>query len=127
MTKKIISTPNAPTAIGPYSQAVEAGGQVFVCGQIPLDPATGALVAGGVAMQAEQALLNLRAVLAAAGLSLGDVVKTTVFLKNLGDFATVNEVYARHFSADCPARSCVEVSRLPKEALVEIEAIAVRG
>ncbi len=124
--KTVITTTAAPGAIGPYSQAIEANGLVFVSGQIPLDPATGAFVPGGVEVQAEQSLKNLKAVLEAAGCSLADVVKTTVFLTNMGDFATVNEVYARFFTAECPARSAVQVGALPKGALVEIEAIAAK-
>ena len=124
--KTVITTTAAPGAIGPYSQAIEANGLIFVSGQIPLDPATGAFVPGGVEVQAEQSLKNLKAVLEAAGCSLADVVKTTVFLTNMGDFAAVNEVYARFFTAECPARSAVQVGALPKGALVEIEAIAAK-
>ena len=124
--KTVIATTAAPGAIGPYSQAIEANGFVFVSGQIPLDPATGAFVPGGVEAQAEQSLKNLKAVLEAAGYSLADVVKTTVFLTNMGDFAAVNAVYARFFTAECPARSAVQVGALPKGALVEIEAIAAK-
>lgn len=124
--KTVIATTAAPGAIGPYSQAIEANGLVFVSGQIPLDPATGAFVPGGVEAQAEQSLKNLKAVLEAAGCSLADVVKTTVFLTNMGDFAAVNEMYARFFTAECPARSAVQVGALPKGALVEIEAIAAK-
>ncbi len=124
--KTVIATTAAPGAIGPYSQAIEANGLVFVSGQIPLDPATGAFIPGGVEAQAEQSLKNLKAVLEAAGCSLADVVKTTVFLTNMGDFAAVNEVYARFFTAECPARSAVQVGALPKGALVEIEAIAAK-
>lgn len=124
--KNSIATTAAPGAIGPYSQAIEAGGFVFVSGQIPLDPATGAFVPGGVEEQAEQCLKNLTAVLAAAGCTTGDVVKTTVFLTDMGSFAAVNAVYAKFFTAECPARSAVQVGALPKGALVEIEAIAVK-
>ena len=124
--KKVISTTNAPAAIGPYSQAIEANGFVFVSGQIPLDPATGAFVPGGVEEQAEQSLKNLKAVLAGAGCTLGDVVKTTVFLSDMNNFSVMNEVYATFFPQNPPARSAVEVARLPKNALVEIEAIACR-
>lgn len=106
--------------------AIEANGFVFVSGQIPLDPATGAFVPGGVEEQAEQSLRNLKAVLAGAGCTLGDVVKTTVFLTDMGAFAAVNAVYAKYFEGDCPARSAVQVGALPKGALVEIEAIAVK-
>ena len=122
--KNVISTENAPGAIGPYSQAIRANGFVFVSGQIPLDPATGAFVPGGVEEQAEQCLKNLTAVLAAAGCERSDVVKTTVFLTDMGDFAAVNAVYAKYFTECCPARSAVQVGALPKGALVEIEAIA---
>ena len=125
MSKQIVSTPNAPAAIGPYSQAIKAGGLLFLSGQIPLDPKTGTVVPGCVSCQAEQALKNMTAVLAAEGLTPADVVKTTVFLKDMNDFATVNEVYGKYFPTDAPARSCVEVARLPKDVLVEVEAIAV--
>ena len=121
----IISTKNAPAAIGPYSQAVEAGGFVFTSGQIALDPETGALVSGGIEAQAEQVIKNLRAVLEAAGSGLHKVVKTTCFLSSMGDFAAFNEVYAKYFTGK-PARSCVEVSALPKGAAVEIEAVAIK-
>ncbi|MBQ3860560.1 MAG: RidA family protein [Clostridia bacterium] len=121
---KIIETKNAPAAIGPYSQAISAGGFVYTSGQIPIDPATGKIEGEDAAAQAERVIQNLDAVLRAAGSSLGNVVKTTCFLKNMGDFAAFNEVYAKHFPQK-PARSCVEVSALPKGALVEIEAVAV--
>ncbi len=124
--KKIVATTAAPGAIGPYSQAIEANGFVFASGQIPLDPATGVFAIGGVEEQAEQALKNLKAVLAAAGCELSDVVKTTVFLTDMGDFAKVNAVYAKFFEAECPARSAVQVGALPKGALVEVEAIAAK-
>ncbi len=124
MSKKEVSTEHAPRAIGPYSQGVCAGSMVFVSGQIPVNPQTGS-IAEGVAAQAEQALNNVGAVLEAAGASCADVVKTTVFLKDMGGFAQVNEVYARFFTAPYPARACVEVARLPKDVLVEVEAIAV--
>ena len=124
--KTVIATTAAPGAIGPYSQAIEANGFVFVSGQIPLDPATGAFVPGGVEEQAEQSLRNLKAVLAGAGCTLGDVVKTTVFLSDMNNFSAMNEVYATFFPQNPPARSAVEVARLPKNALVEIEAIACR-
>ena len=124
--KTVIATTAAPGAIGPYSQAIEANGFVFVSGQIPLDPATGAFVPGGVEEQAEQSLRNLKAVLAGAGCTLGDVVKTTVFLSDMNNFSAMNEGYATFFPQNPPARSAVEVARLPKNALVEIEAIACR-
>ena len=123
--KQIIQTKQAPQAIGPYSQAVRAGGFVFASGQIPLDSQTGEFVAGGVAEQTEQVLRNLSAVLEAAGTSLERVVKTTVFLADMNDFAAMNEVYGRYFSEDAPARATVEAARLPRDARVEIEAIAM--
>ncbi len=126
MSRTAVSTPLAPAAIGPYSQAIDAGGLVFCSGQLGLDPATGALVEGGVGAQAERAMLNLRAVLDAAGLSLGDVVKTTIFLADIADFAAVNAVYGQFLTDPPPARSTVEVAALPKGSLVEIEAIARR-
>lgn len=123
--KTVISTPNAPAAIGPYSQAIQAGNLLFVSGQIPLDPATGALI-GEATIQAQTArvLENLSAVLAQAGATVDSVVKTTVFLKDMEDFAEMNRVYQSFFQRDCPARSAVQVARLPKDVLVEIEAIA---
>ena len=122
-----IKTLNAPAAIGPYSQAIDSGaGLVFVSGQLPVDPATGAFPEGGVKEQTRQSLLNASAILGAAGLGLGNVVKTTVFLADMGDFAAMNEVYAAFFSAPFPARSAVAVKTLPKGALVEIECIAVK-
>ncbi len=122
-----IKTLNAPAAIGPYSQAIDSGaGLVFVSGQLPIDPATGAFPEGGVKEQTRQSLLNASAILGAAGLGLGNVVKTTVFLADMGDFAAMNEVYAAFFSAPFPARSAVAVKTLPKGALVEIECIAVK-
>jgi 2-iminobutanoate/2-iminopropanoate deaminase len=126
MEKQVIATGRAPAAIGPYSQGIAAGELVFVSGQIPVDPATGAMPEG-IAAQAEQSLKNLSAVLEAAGSSMGGVVKTTCFLKDMGDFAAFNEVYARFFPAGgAPARSAVAAAALPKGALVEIEAIALR-
>jgi 2-iminobutanoate/2-iminopropanoate deaminase len=122
--KEIISTPTAPAAIGPYSQAVRANGLVFCSGQIPLDPSTGQIVDGGVEAQTERVLDNLRAVLEAAGASLATVVKTTIFLQDITDFGAVNGVYARYFPADAPARSTVQAARLPRDVKVEIEAIA---
>ena len=127
--KMMISTSEAPAAIGPYSQAVRAGGMVFTSGQVALDPATGTLIAGGLREQTARALENLAAVLAEAELDLANVVKTTVFLKDMNDFAAMNEVYAHYIAPEGvvpPARSTVEVARLPKDALVEIEAIAVQ-
>ena len=124
MEKIIISTEQAPKAIGPYSQAVRFGNLVFLSGQLGLDPATGTLKDGIVA-QTRQALDNIGAILTSLGLTYAHVVKTTVFVKDLDDFATVNDIYGTVFGQDAPARSCVEVSRLPKRALVEIECIAV--
>jgi 2-iminobutanoate/2-iminopropanoate deaminase len=123
--KQIISTEKAPAAIGPYSQAVEAGGMVYTSGQIPVDPATGE-IPEGIEAQAEQVLKNVKNLLEAAGTSLENVVKTTVFIKNMEDFGTINGIYARYFAERCPARSCVEVARLPKDVLMEMEAIAVK-
>lgn len=122
--KKIISTDKAPAAIGPYSQAIEVNGMIFTSGVIPIDPATGELVTGSIEAQADQAIGNLAALLKEAGSSTAKVVKTTVFIKDMNDFAKVNEVYAKYFTEDFPARSCVEVARLPKDVLIEIEAIA---
>ena len=124
MSKEIISTPNAPAAIGPYSQAVKAGGFLYLSGQIPLDPQTMAVVPGCVACQTEQALKNMSAVLESQGLTTDDVVKTTVFIKDMNDFGLVNGIYAEYFTEPYPARSCVEVARLPKDVLVECEIIA---
>lgn len=123
MANEIISTTKAPGAIGPYSQAVRAGDMLFTSGQLGLDPATGAL-AEGVRAQAEQALKNLGAILNEAGLDYKDVVKTVVFIKNMADFKTVNEVYAQYFTGNYPARSCVEVAALPMGGLVEVECVA---
>ncbi|MGA9752930.1 MAG: RidA family protein [Acidobacteriota bacterium] len=127
MRREIVRTDGAPKAIGPYSQAVRAGGLVFCSGQIPLDPATMTVVEGGVAEQTRRVLQNLGAVLDAAGASLGTVVKTTVFLKDMSDFAAMNEAYAEFFPSDPPARATVEVARLPKDVRVEIEVIALAG
>lgn len=124
--KKVISTVEAPQAIGPYSQAIEAGGFVFVSGQIPLIPATGELVEGSVEVQTARVLENLKAILEAAGSSLESVVKTTVYITNMDDFAKVNGIYGQYFQENPPARVCVEVSKLPKGALVEIDVIAAR-
>ena len=124
MGRAVISTDNAPAAIGPYSQAIVANGFVFVSGQIPIDPATGQIEPGGIAEQAKRVLENLKAVLEAAGSSLADVVKTTIYITDLSNFAVVNEVYGGYFEIDPPARATVEVCRLPKDALIEIEAVA---
>ena len=124
MAKNIIATKNAPGAIGPYSQGIRANGFVFASGQIGLNPATGELVKGGIAEQSRQVLLNVKNVLEAAGSGLDKAVKTTVFLKDINDFAAMNAVYSEFFKTDCPARSAVQVAALPKGALVEIEVIA---
>ena len=125
MDRQIIRTDQAPAAIGPYSQAVKANGFVFVSGQIPLDPATGQLVGGDIREQARQSLRNIEQILAAAGSSMGRVVKATVFLREMNDYAAVNEVYAEFFGDAKPARAAVQVARLPKDAGVEIEVIAL--
>lgn len=125
--KNIISTDKAPQAIGPYSQAIEVNGMVFTSGVIPIIPATGELVTGGIEEQADQAIGNLKALLEESGVSMENVVKTTVFIKNMDDFGKVNEVYAKYFTSQFPARSCVEVARLPKDVLIEIEAIGIKG
>lgn len=123
--KEIIATDRAPRAIGPYSQAVRAGNFVYASGQIPIDPVTGEFIAGGIAEQTEQVLRNVSAVLEAAGLGLNRVVKTTVFLLDMNDFVAMNEVYARFFPENPPARATVQAARLPRDARVEIEAIAI--
>lgn len=125
IVKEIVATERAPRAIGPYSQAVRAGNLLFASGQIPIDPATGEFVAGGVGEQTEQVMRNLTAVFEAAGASLGQVVKTTVFLSDMNDFTAMNEVYGRFFGENPPARATVQAARLPRDAKVEIEAIAV--
>lgn len=127
MDREIISTGNAPAAVGPYSQAVRCGDLLYTAGQIGLDPQTGKLVAGGILAQTHQALANLRAILASAGTSMAQVVKTTVYLQDIQDFGAMNQVYAEFFPADPPARSAVQVAALPLGALVEIEAVAVLG
>lgn len=124
--KQQINTAAAPAAIGPYSQAIEAGGMIFVSGQLPIDPSTGAFAGGGIKELTRQSLSNMKAILAEAGLTMDNVVKTTVFLADMADFAEMNEVYASFFQGVCPARSAVAVKTLPKEARVEIECIAVR-
>jgi 2-iminobutanoate/2-iminopropanoate deaminase len=126
-TKRIISTDRAPKAIGPYSQAVISGGLAFLCGQGPIDPATGCVVEGDITAQTERVLQNLSAVLEACGSSLAQVLKVTVFLADLNDFRKMNQVYARYFPADPPARTTVEAARLPLDTLVEIDAIAEVG
>lgn len=123
--KKVISTDKAPAAIGPYSQAIEVNDMIFTSGQLPVNPATGE-IAETVEEQAEQAFKNVAAVLAAAGTDMEHVIKTTVFIKEMNDFAKINEIYAKFFTTAFPARSCVEAARLPKDVLLEIEAIAVK-
>ncbi len=125
MSKQIIHSDSAPKAIGPYSQAVKAGGLVYCSGQIPLDPATMELVQGSVAAQTRQVMENLEAVLAAAGSSLAQVVKTTVFLRDMNDFAEMNAAYGEYFKVDPPARATVQVARLPKDVAVEIDCVAL--
>jgi 2-iminobutanoate/2-iminopropanoate deaminase len=127
MQRERITTPHAPAAIGPYSQAIACGELVFASGQIALDPQTGQLIEGDVRAQTRQALENLSAVLRQAGMSLAQVAKTTVFLTTMGNFAAMNEVYGEYFGGEPPARSTVAVAELPRAALVEIEAIAIRG
>ncbi len=123
--REVIATNDGPKAIGPYSQAIKTNGLIFLSGQIPLDPNTQQLIEGDVAAQTERVLQNVSGILSAAGSSLAQVVKTTVFLKNMSDFAAMNETYGRYFSQTPPARSTVEVARLPKDVLVEIEVIAL--
>ena len=123
--KEIVATERAPRAIGPYSQAVRSGNFLFASGQIPIDPATGEFVAGGITEQTEQVMRNVSAILEAAGAGLQQVVKTTVFLADMDDFTAMNEVYSRFFSEDPPARATVQAARLPRDARVEIEAIAI--
>lgn len=124
--KKVISTTNAPAAIGPYSQAIEVNGMLFISGQIPIDPATGEIVAGGITEQTAQSFKNVKAILTEAGYTFDNVVKTTVFLSDMGNFAAMNEVYAKQFNGDFPARSAVAVKTLPKNVLVEVETIAAK-
>lgn len=124
MTKTIVQTPNAPAAIGPYSQAVGFGGMFFLSGQIALDPTTGVMLEGGVEAQTRRVMENLRAVLAGAGLDFSHVLRATIYLKNMTDFQVVNSVYGEYFDENPPARATIEVSRLPKDAVVEIDMIA---
>lgn len=126
MSKKI-QTQNAPAAIGPYSQAIQAGGTIYVSGQLPINPATGEFAGADIRAQARQSLENIKAILAAAGADMAHVVKTTVLLQDMADFAAMNEVYAEYFSEPYPARAAFQVAKLPKDALVEIEAVAVTG
>jgi 2-iminobutanoate/2-iminopropanoate deaminase len=123
--RQAISSDKAPTAIGPYSQAIKAGSMLFVSGQIPLDPATGAMVEGDIAVQTHRVFANLQAILEEAGASFEHVVRTTVYLADMNDFATVNEIYGTYFSSPAPARATVQAARLPKDARVEIDVIAV--
>ena len=125
--KKVIQTDQAPAAIGPYSQGIDLGNLIFTSGQIALNPETGKLVEGGIIPQTEQVFHNIEAILAADGLNTSNIVKTVVYLKNISDFAVVNEIYSKHFSGDYPARSAVQVADLPKGALVEIECIAAKN
>ena len=124
--REIISTTGAPGAIGPYSQGVKANGMLFVSGQLPLDPATGAFPGSDIDSQTRQSLTNVKHIVEAAGMTLADVVRVGVFLKDMNDFAAMNEVYGQFFTSDCPARAAVEVARLPKDALVEIECVACK-
>ncbi len=124
--KTVISTDKAPAAIGPYSQAIEVNGMVYTSGVIPINPATGELVTGAAKDQADQAFRNLKALLEEAGSSMEKVVKTVVFIKDMNEFGAINEVYAQYFPAPYPARSCVEVARLPKDVAIEIEAVALK-
>lgn len=124
---KQISTQNAPAAIGPYSQAIEVNGFVYASGQLPIDPATGAFPEGGVKEQTRQSILNVKTILEEAGLALSNVVKTTVYLADMGDFAAMNEVYSQFFAQPFPARSAIAVKALPKGALVEVEVVAAKG
>ncbi len=127
MERKIIKTGDAPQAIGPYSQAVEAGGLVFISGQIPIDPKSGIVVQGDIKVQVRRVMENAKAILSAAGCGMSHVVKVTIYLKNMADFAAVNEVYGGYFHADPPARAAVEVSCLPKDAVVEMDFVAWKG
>ena len=122
-----IQTPNAPAAIGPYSQAIQAGGTIYVSGQLPINPATGEFAGADIRAQARQSLENIKAILAAAGADMAHVVKTTVLLQDMADFSAMNEAYAEYFSEPYPARAAFQVAKLPKDALVEIEAVAVTG
>jgi 2-iminobutanoate/2-iminopropanoate deaminase len=125
MKKKVIQTDKAPKAIGPYSQAIQAGNLLFLSGQIPIDPKTGELVKGDIRQQTQRALENIKGLLESQGLRMGDVIKVTIFLKDMGNFNQVNEVYATYFSSSPPARSTVEVAKLPRNTEIEIEAIAL--
>lgn len=124
--KNVVKTDRAPQAIGPYSQAIEVNGMVYTSGVVPIDPATGNVVEGDIKVQATRVFDSMKALLEAAGSSCEDVVKTTVFIKDMNDFAALNEIYANYFTGDFPARSCVEVARLPKDVLIEMEAVALK-
>lgn len=124
--KKVIKTDKAPQAIGPYSQAIEVNGMIYTSGVVPIDPATGEVVEGDIRVQATRVFDSMKALLEAAGSGCEDVVKTTVFIKDMNDFAALNEIYATYFTGAFPARSCVEVARLPKDVLIEMEAIALK-
>lgn len=124
--KHVVKTDKAPQAIGPYSQAIEVNGMVYTSGVVPIDPVTGSVVEGDIKVQAVRVFDSMKALLEAAGSSCDDVVKTTVFIKDMNDFAALNEIYADYFTGDFPARSCVEVARLPKDVLIEMEAIALK-
>jgi 2-iminobutanoate/2-iminopropanoate deaminase len=125
MTRKIVVTKKAPSAIGPYSQAIKTKDMVFISGQLAIDPISGALISGDIRKETQQALTNLEQILLAAGSGLDRVVKTTLFISNMDDFSSINEVYAEVFNQDPPARACVQVARLPKDANVEVEAVAL--
>lgn len=126
MIKTVIKTDKAPAAIGPYSQAIEVNGMIYTSGVVPIDPATGEVVSGDIRVQAKRVFESVKALLEAAGSDMAQAVKTTVFIKDMNDFAALNEVYASYFTGDFPARSCVEVARLPKDVLVEMEVIALK-
>ena len=126
MKKNVIKTDKAPAAIGPYSQAIEVNGVVYTSGVVPIDPATGEVVEGDITVQAKRVFESMKALLEAAGSDMDQAVKTTVFIKDMNDFAALNEVYATYFSGDYPARSCVEVARLPKDVLLEMEVVALK-
>jgi 2-iminobutanoate/2-iminopropanoate deaminase len=127
LVREIIATADAPKAIGPYSQAVKAGGMVFISGQIPIDPKTGMVVQADIKTQTKLVMENVKAIITAAGCAMSDIVKATIYLKNMSDFAAVNEIYGNYFPVDPPARATVEVSRLPKDVAVEIDFIACKG
>lgn len=125
LVKEVITSKAAPKAVGPYSQAIKAGDFLFLSGQLPLDPQTGNIIGDDIETQTRQSIENIRSILSSIGASLSDVIKTTVFLKDIGHFPQMNQIYQEYFNTDAPARSCCEVSRLPKDALIEIESIAI--